>query len=141
MKKRCGFRFTKRLLSVALAAALVCQLFGLPVLALGVSDTVGSSGCTHVHNETCGYIQAEEGTPCKHTLGVHDDTCGYSVGTEEIPCDMYCRGGTITPRAAPTGLPRRGCPAVTQSTTRIASMPLLWRGRPATTCMMKLAED
>ena len=93
MKKRCGFRFTKRLLSVALAAALVCQLFGLPVLALGVSDTVGSSGCTHVHNETCGYIQAEEGTPCKHTLGVHDDTCGYSVGTEEIPCDMYCRGG------------------------------------------------
>lgn len=106
MKKRCGFRFTKRLLSVALAAALVCQLFGLPVLALGVSDTVGSSGCTHVHNETCGYIQAEEGTPCKHTLGVHDDTCGYSVGTEEIPCDMYCRGGGQSRR----GLRLPACP-------------------------------
>ena len=109
MKKRCGFRFIKRLLSVALAAALVFQLFGLPVLALGASDTVGSSGCTHVHNEYCGHIQAEEGTPCKHELGQHDETCGYSERNEEIPCDMDCEGDAhaegCTYRPAQEGTP------------------------------------
>ena len=66
----------------ALAVLLLFQMPGVPALALGAAET-GESG---------GYIQAEEGTYCKHELGQHDETCGYKEGTEEVPCDMGCEG-------------------------------------------------
>ena len=55
----------KKLLSFALCAAL---------LFCGSAPTgafAANGGCAHVHGESCGYIQAEEGTPCKHELGRH----------------------------------------------------------------------
>ena len=35
--------------------------------------------CTHVHDETCGYMAAADGSPCTH---VHDNSCRYVEGEE-----------------------------------------------------------
>ncbi|BDF03547.1 leucine-rich repeat protein [[Clostridium] hylemonae] len=88
MKKRHRYRVPKRFLCAALTAALICQLFGLP--ALGAEGTAGSGGCAHVHGESCGYIQAEEGTPCKHELGHHDESCGGlpDSGGPDVPAPI-----------------------------------------------------
>lgn len=41
----------------------------------------------HIHDETCGYVEAVEGHPCQH---VHDKLCGYIEEKQEIPCDQNC---------------------------------------------------
>ncbi len=44
-------------------------------------------GTEHIHDDSCGYVEAVEGQACTH---VHDANCGYSEGTAETPCDMEC---------------------------------------------------
>ena len=39
--------------------------------------------CQHIHDESCGYVEAAEGTPCNH---VHDETCGFVFSVEAQPC-------------------------------------------------------
>ena len=68
-----------RFLSLLMVVLLVC---GLPSIALA-----GDAGTEHIHDSSCGYVEAVEGQPCRH---VHDELCGYSESAEEIACNMEC---------------------------------------------------
>ncbi len=39
--------------------------------------------CTHEHDDTCGYTEPEEGGGCAHE---HDDTCGYTESVDGTDC-------------------------------------------------------
>ena len=64
----------RRVLSLALCAAMVLTLLPLPARAEGI--------CAHhpEHTADCGYQAAVEGQDCAHS---HDDSCGYQ---EASPC-------------------------------------------------------
>lgn len=64
----------RRVLSLALCAAMVLTLLPLPARAEGI--------CAHhpEHTADCGYKAAVEGQNCSHS---HDDSCGYQ---EASPC-------------------------------------------------------
>ena len=64
----------RRVLSLALCAAMVLALLPLPARAEGI--------CAHhpEHTADCGYKAAVEGQNCSHS---HDDSCGYQ---EASPC-------------------------------------------------------
>ena len=80
-------RGTKRALALCLSLAM---LLGLLPTAAFAAGTDGPCPNHPAHDADCGYIEAVEGTPCKHELGEHDDVCGYTEGTPEIPCDLGC---------------------------------------------------
>ncbi len=45
--------------------------------------------CTHsLHDEDCGYVQAQDEQPCNH---VHDEDCGYAPAVEAQPCTFQCQ--------------------------------------------------
>jgi len=69
----------KRVLSLVL---ILCMLVGLlPTPVLATEDSV------HVHDESCGYVEAVAEQPCGH---VHDESCGFVEAVPEVPCDMDC---------------------------------------------------
>lgn len=48
--------------------------------------------CNHVHDETCGYVEAKEavdGQPCTF-VHEHDAACGYVEAQSEVLCDQGC---------------------------------------------------
>ena len=74
----------RRVLSLALCAAMVLTLLPLPTPAEGICDhhpehtadcgykaAVEGQDCAHSHNSLCGY---QEASPCSHS---HDESCGY----------------------------------------------------------------
>lgn len=74
----------RRVLSLALCAAMVLTLLPLPTPAEGICDhhpehtadcgykaAVEGQDCAHSHNSLCGY---QEASPCTHG---HDESCGY----------------------------------------------------------------
>ena len=74
----------RRVLSLALCAAMVLTLLPLPARAEGIcahhpehtadcgyQAAVEGQDCTHSHDDSCGY---QEASPCTHS---HDDACGY----------------------------------------------------------------
>jgi hypothetical protein len=75
--------FTKQAGKILSLLLTVCLVFG----TMPMTVFAGEDGCTHVHDETCGYAEA---APCAHT---HSGDCGYEEETSEIPCDMGCEGG------------------------------------------------
>ncbi len=121
----------KRILSIVTCLAMVLSM--LPTAAFAAEDTglcahhtehtaechyaeaVTGADCTHVHDETCGYVEAVEevlcaceatdetgaqvhtegcgyvapvaGSDCTHT---HDDSCGYIAAVEAHPCHYEC---------------------------------------------------
>ena len=74
MNIRQTVHFPRRVLSLALCAAMVLTLLPLPARAEGI--------CAHhpEHTADCGYQAAVEGQDCTHS---HDDSCGYQ---EASPC-------------------------------------------------------
>ena len=74
----------RRVLSLALCAAMVLTLLPLPTPAEGICGhhpehtadcgykaAVEGQDCAHSHNSLCGY---QEASPCSHS---HDSLCGY----------------------------------------------------------------
>ena len=74
----------RRVLSLALCAAMVLTLLPLPARAEGIcahhpehtadcgyQAAVEGQDCAHSHDDACGY---QEASPCTHS---HDDACGY----------------------------------------------------------------
>ena len=74
----------RRVLSLALCAAMVLTLLPLPARAEGICEhhpehtadcgyqaAMEGQDCTHSHDDSCGY---QEASPCAHS---HDDACGY----------------------------------------------------------------
>ena len=74
----------RRVLSLALCAAMVLTLLPLPIRAEGIcahhpehtadcgyKAAVAGQDCGHRHDESCGY---QEASPCTHS---HDASCGY----------------------------------------------------------------
>ena len=112
-------RVVKRLVSALLSAALVTAGMGTTAYA-APAEASGTGLCEHhpQHNAECGYVEAQEGSPCSHVHGeecyrtvepaspsdatpgdadqvldchhVHDETCGYKEAVEGKPCTFYC---------------------------------------------------
>ena len=96
-----GMKRKSRVLSVMLCLCMLSSLFPMP----GVTYAAEMSCPNHQeHTQECGYIEAEEGAPCKHleldeykanggeagregSLG-GDENGGSSEGTSEVDCDM-----------------------------------------------------
>ena len=88
---------TRRVLSFLLALTMVLQY--VPATAFAAE---GDNLCPHheVHNETCGYAPAAEGSECTHECGEscaeacvhtdHDETCGFVPPAEPKPCTYHC---------------------------------------------------
>ncbi|MCI8341607.1 MAG: fibro-slime domain-containing protein, partial [Firmicutes bacterium] len=72
-------------------AVLVCACLIMPycINAIQARELDNTGLCKHhpIHDETCGYVEAQEGQPCSH---VHDESCGYQAACEEVPCDKGC---------------------------------------------------
>ena len=77
----------QRILAAALSLALI--LSGTPMTAITVYAQEGE-GCTHVHDEACGYA---EGADCDHS---HDESCGE----DGVDCAHDCGDGTCAYIAA-----------------------------------------
>ena len=60
--------------AMAMALTLCMALSLMPVSAFATE----TGECNHVHDETCGYVEAAEGSPCAHE---HDETCGGLIDT------------------------------------------------------------
>ena len=89
-RKYRGKRFRKRDSRRVLAALLcVCMLIPSCIDAMQARALEGAGLCEHhtVHDETCGYQEAQEGEPCTHE---HDENCGYMPGQEGTACDLDC---------------------------------------------------
>ena len=84
MNIRQTVHFPRRVLSLALCAAMVLTLLPLPARAEGIcahhpehtadcgyKAAVAGQDCGHRHDESCGY---QEASPCTHS---HDASCGY----------------------------------------------------------------
>ena len=84
MNIRQTVRIPRRVLSLALCAAMVLTLLPLPARAEGICEhhpehtadcgyqaALEGQDCAHSHNSLCGY---QEASPCAHS---HDDACGY----------------------------------------------------------------
>ena len=84
MNIRQTVHFPRRVLSLALCAAMVLTLLPLPARAEGICEhhpehtadcgykaAVAGQDCGHRHDESCGY---QEASPCTHS---HDASCGY----------------------------------------------------------------
>ena len=84
MNIRQTVRIPRRVLSLALCAAMVLTLLPLPTPAEGICNhhqehtadcgykaAVEGQDCAHSHNSLCGY---QEASPCSHS---HDESCGY----------------------------------------------------------------
>ncbi|BDF06421.1 hypothetical protein CE91St63_34830 [[Clostridium] hylemonae] len=98
MKKRLGF--------VLCAALLFCG--NVPAVAFAAND-----GCTHVHDGSCGYVSAVEGTPCGH---VHDESCGGLPVIINVPTDYEDGGGAASNSDT-------GTPAVQAETAAGVTLP------------------
>ena len=88
----------KRVLSIILAVVVLLTTIDFGSISMKVSAT---GTCTHVHDDTCGYVEAQEEAPCTHVctvqsgcitsqeetncLHVHDEDCG---GEEN--CNHQC---------------------------------------------------
>lgn len=85
-------RFTSLLLTAFILVTMATTY--MPVYA---SMGTGAAHCEHhaTHDETCGYVEAVEGTPCTHT---HDASCGYVEAVEGKPCAHVCteESGCVT---------------------------------------------
>ena len=103
----------RRVLSLALCAAMVLTLLPLPARAEGICEhhpehtadcgyqaAVEGQDCTHSHDDSCGY---QEASPCTHShdascgyrearscTHVHNDTCGYVEAVAGSPCTYQC---------------------------------------------------
>lgn len=85
-----GKRFRKRDSRRVLAALLcACMLTPSCIDAIQARALEGAGLCEHhtVHDELCGYQEAQEGEPCAHE---HDESCGYVPGEEGTACDLNC---------------------------------------------------
>ena len=84
MNIRQTVRIPRRVLSLALCAAMVLTLLPLPTPAEGICNhhqehtadcgykaAVEGQDCAHSHDSLCGY---QEASPCSHS---HDESCGY----------------------------------------------------------------
>ena len=100
---------SKKALSLALALIMI-----LTVIPLGSMTALAEGGCTHAHDQYCGYVEGKGGcthvhdpacgyTDCNHT---HDSKCGYAEG--KSPCthlhDANC-GGYVPGGPLPGGNP------------------------------------
>ena len=66
----------------------------------GYMEAKEGTPCSHVHDESCGYIAGEvpeqensEHEPvqaCPHVSGEHDASCGYEPAAEGQPCTFVC---------------------------------------------------
>lgn len=82
----------KKGLSAVLTLSMVLSL--MPTMAFAAE-------CSHEHDESCGYVAAQEEIPCGHECGedcvegciheTHDDACGYKEAVAEQPC-TYVHG-------------------------------------------------
>lgn len=99
-------KFWKQIFSVLVSACLVVGM--LPTVSLAAEDNsavMDTSGlCEHhtAHDETCGYVEGSEGSPCTHEHGAecyteitgciheHDEDCGYVPAVEAHPCTYVC---------------------------------------------------
>ena len=103
----------RRVLSLALCAAMVLTLLPLPTPAEGICGhhpehtadcgykaAVEGQDCAHSHDSLCGY---QEASPCTHShdescgyreardcTHAHDDTCGYVEAVTGSPCTYRC---------------------------------------------------
>ena len=70
-----------RWLALALCLCLLASIFPLTGMTYAAE-----TGCSHVHDEFCGYTETE-GKSCtfRHE---HDDTCGWAETVEAAPCQM-----------------------------------------------------
>ncbi len=68
----------KRVLSLGLTLCMLVGLLPTPVLA-----AENGVHCVHVHDESCGYVEAAAEVPCGH---IHDETCGWAAPGEGTPC-------------------------------------------------------
>ena len=99
-------KFWKQIFSVLVSACLVVGM--LPTVSLAAEDNsavMDTNGlCEHhtAHDETCGYVEGSEGSPCTHEHGAecyteitgciheHDEDCGYVPAVEAHPCTYVC---------------------------------------------------
>lgn len=70
----------RRWLPLALCLCMLASVFPL----LGMTYAA-ETDCNHVHDDTCGYVEAREGHPCTFTHE-HDDACGWAEAKEAAPC-------------------------------------------------------
>ena len=103
----------RRVLSLALCAAMVLTLLPLPARAEGIcahhpehtadcgyKAAVEGQNCSHSHDDSCGY---QEASPCTHShdascgyreartcTQTHDNTCGYVEAVAGSPCTYQC---------------------------------------------------
>ena len=75
----------KKIISLFMTLVMILSVTNVAVYAV---QPVGTLCEHHVeHNETCGYVAEDEGSPCMH---IHDKTCGYEEAVSEILCDRGC---------------------------------------------------
>ena len=77
MKKR------KKVLAMLMVLTMVVSMLPMPGSILSADAETGLCPHHQMHDGSCGYVEAVEGSPCTH---VHDAACGYTEATPEIPC-------------------------------------------------------
>ena len=96
----------KRVLSIILTVVVLLTTIDFGSISMKVSAT---GTCTHVHDDTCGYVEAQDEAPCTHVctvqsgcitsqeetncLHVHDEDCG---GEENCNHQCSIETGCIT---------------------------------------------
>ena len=94
----------KRILSMLLTLCMVMSLFAGTTVTASAAEDTASTGCTHRHDESCGYVEAVAEVPCDKDCtdtdgdGVidHAADCAYTPAVEGQPCnhvhDENCGG-------------------------------------------------
>ena len=93
----------KRVLSVLLTVVVLLTTSGFGNISIKAS---AAEVCTHVHDENCGYVEAQEGEPCTHICTeesgcitnieetncthIHDEACGYRAAVDGQTCTHTC---------------------------------------------------
>ena len=93
----------KRVLSVLLTVVVLLTTSGFGNISIRAS---AAEVCTHVHDENCGYVEAQEGEPCTHIcteesgcitnieetncIHIHDEECGYKADVDGQTCTHTC---------------------------------------------------
>lgn len=99
----------KRILSMLLTLCMVMSLFAGTTVTASAAEDTAPTGCTHQHDESCGYAEAVAEVPCDKDCtdtdgdGVtdHAEDCAYTPAVEGQPCnhvyDENCGGLTADP--------------------------------------------